>query len=238
MLLLFDIDGTLLEGTAPLVGEAMSAALREVHGVDTDAIRTQIPTAGLTDGEIARAILLDAGVPARRIDALAASVRDSCFQACARILPDDLSPAVLPGVPELLAWLAQQEDVILGLLTGSYEPIARLKLERASLGGWFPPGHGAFGSDAEDRAALPAIARRRVGTPRAPYPRERTIVIGDTPRDIACARADKLRCVAVASGPFGAGALTGADAVVPDAVALRQALQALGVGSSSRNARC
>ncbi len=55
MLLLFDIDGTLIEGTAPLVGEALAAALREVHGVDTSLIRTPIPTAGRSDGEIARA---------------------------------------------------------------------------------------------------------------------------------------------------------------------------------------
>ena len=39
-------------------------------------------------------------------------------------------------------------------------------------------------------------------------------MIGDTPQDIACARADGVRCVAVASGPFGADALTDADAVV------------------------
>jgi beta-phosphoglucomutase-like phosphatase (HAD superfamily) len=59
VLLLFDIDGTLLAGTTQHVGEAMRAALAEVHGVDTSVARTQIPTAGRTDGEIARAILPD-----------------------------------------------------------------------------------------------------------------------------------------------------------------------------------
>jgi phosphoglycolate phosphatase-like HAD superfamily hydrolase len=113
---------------------------------------------------------------------------------------------------------------MLGLLTGNYEQIARLKLGRAGLGGFFAPGQGAFGSDAEDRTALPPIARRRAGTLQAPYPREQTIVIGDTPRDIACARADGLRCVAVASGPFGADALRGADVVVRNAGELGLAL--------------
>jgi phosphoglycolate phosphatase-like HAD superfamily hydrolase len=56
-------------------------------------------------------------------------------------------------------------------------------------------------------------------------------VIGDTPLDIACARADGVRCVAVASGPFEAGALTDADAVTYDALGLRLALRDLGVGS-------
>ena len=102
VLLPFDIDGTLLlEGATP-VGEAMSAALAEVHGIDTSEIRSRIyRTAGRTHGEIARAILLDAGVPGRRIDARRGRVREACCDACARLLPDDLSWAVLPGVREL-----------------------------------------------------------------------------------------------------------------------------------------
>jgi phosphoglycolate phosphatase len=237
VLVLFDIDGTLLEGTTQPVGEAMSAALRAVHGVDTSLIRTQIVTAGRTDGEIARAILLDAGVSAERIDALADRVRESCCQSSIRRLPDDLSAAVLPGVRELLSWLAEQEDVKLGLLTGNYEPIARLKVARAGIGWAFPLGQGAFGSDAEDRTTLPAIARRRAGTGQAAYPREETIVIGDTPRDIACARADGLRCVAVATGSFTTDALADADVVARDAAGLRSILAELGIGRSESRGR-
>jgi phosphoglycolate phosphatase-like HAD superfamily hydrolase len=230
VLLLFDIDGTLLEGAAPPVGEAMSAALREVHGVDTSLIRTRIPTAGRTDGEIARAILLDAGISADRIDAFAERVRDRCCEWSARLLPDDLSGAVLPGVRDLLGWLTGHEGVRLGLLTGNYERTARLKLQRAGIGGWFPTGQGAFGSDAEDRTALPAIARRRAGASGSPWARRQTIVIGDTPQDILCARVDGVRCVAVASGPFETGALAEADAVARDAFELRRILPDL-IGS-------
>jgi phosphoglycolate phosphatase len=229
VLLLFDIDGTLLEGTTRPVAEAMRASLAEVHRIDTNLIRTRIATAGRTDGEIARAILLDAGVSTERIDALADIVRESCCRWAARLLPNDLSSAVLPGVRELLDWLTEQEDVKLGLLTGNFEPIARLKLARAGIGGAFLPGQGASGSDAEDRTALPAIARRRAGTACGPFPPRGTIVIGDTPRDIACARADGLRCVAVASGSFTGDALAHADAVARDAFELRQILPELGV---------
>ena len=227
VLFLFDIDGTLLQGAEPIVGAAMSAALREVHGVDTSAIRTQIATSGRTDGEIARAILLDAGVSVQRIDARAERVRERCSEWAACLLPDDLSGSVLPGVREVLGWLTEQTDALLGLLTGNYEAIARLKVARAGIGEFFPSGRGAFGSDAEDRTALPAIARRRAGTGSAPYPRNDTIVMGDTPRDIASARADGLRCVAVASGPYGADALADADAVVRDAAQLPRALGAM-----------
>ena len=51
------------------------------------------------------------------------------------------------------------------------------------------------------------------------------MVIGDTPRDIACARADRLPVVAVGTGPYGVEALADADAVVDDAHALGPVLE-------------
>ena len=137
--------------------------------------------------------------------------------AYARLCPDDLSGFVAPGVPGVLAALAARPDEFRqALLTGNFEPIARLKIERAGLGGYFEAGEGAFGSDSVSRSELPAIARRRAGS----WPRSRTVVIGDTPRDIACARADEVRVVAVATGPFDVAALADADAVVDDARAV------------------
>jgi phosphoglycolate phosphatase-like HAD superfamily hydrolase len=50
------------------------------------------------------------------------------------------------------------------------------------------------------------------------------VVIGDTPRDIACARADGVRCIAVATGPFAAADLADADVVVDSAHALLDVL--------------
>jgi phosphoglycolate phosphatase-like HAD superfamily hydrolase len=223
VLLLFDIDGTLLSGATSAHSRALKGAIREVHGVDPDDLRANIGPAGRTDGEIARLILLDLGVSARRIDDLADSVRESCCRIYALTCPPDLSDHVIPGIPELLPWLAGRDGVTLGLLTGNFEPVARLKLSRAGIGLWFPAGKGAFGSDSENRAALPAIARRRSGR----VPREQTIVIGDTPRDIACARADGVRCVAVTTGLFGPDELARADAVARDAAELRATLEQL-----------
>jgi phosphoglycolate phosphatase-like HAD superfamily hydrolase len=106
---------------------------------------------------------------------------------------------------------------VLSLVTGNLAPIARIKLERAGIGHHFARGQGGFGSDHEDRTELPAIARLRAGRRGVPYPREETVVIGDTPLDIACAHADGVRCVAVTTGPFDAAALGAADAVVSSA---------------------
>jgi phosphoglycolate phosphatase len=233
VLLLFDIDGTLLSGATGAHSQALDGAIQEVHGVRTDDLRSKIGPAGRTDGEIARLILLDLGVSARRIDERADAVREACCRIYAGICPPDLSEYVVPGIPELLSWLASRDGVTLGLLTGNFEPVAQLKLSRAGIGRWFHSGNGAFGSDSEDRAALPAIARRRAGRAgggRAgmPVPRDQTIVIGDTPRDIACARADDVRCVAVATGQYGVDELADADAVARDATELRARLEQLG----------
>jgi phosphoglycolate phosphatase len=231
LLLLFDIDGTLLSGATDAHRDAMRAALSEVHGVDVRRLGTPVSPAGRTDAEIARVLLLDAGVSADRIDERANAVREACCRFYTNLSTADLSHTVLPGVREQLERLAAREDLRLGLLTGNYEPIARLKLRRAGIGRFFDAGQGAFGSDDEDRAALPAIARRRAGTRGRPHPREHTIVIGDTPRDIACARADGVRCIAIASGPYGVDELTGADQIVRDAKELSDAIYVLGVGN-------
>ena len=224
VLLLLDIDGTLVSGAAGAHRDALHEALRAVHGVDAQTMRGPLSPAGRTDGEIARIILLDAGISARRIDERADQVREECCRAYVRLCPKDLSDRVLAGIPELLQWLSSRHDVQLALLTGNYEPVARLKLGRAGIGDHFAPGQGAFGSDSEDRTALPAIARRRAGSAARPYPRERTIIVGDTPRDIVCARADGVRCIAVTTGPHAKEDLLEADAVVADAVELRTAL--------------
>jgi phosphoglycolate phosphatase-like HAD superfamily hydrolase len=225
MLLLFDIDGTLMRGATAEHRSALREALLAVHGVDAPLRGGSLTVAGRTDGEIARAALLAAGVSAERIDERAGAVREACAEAFSRLCPRDLSGAVLPGIPVLLEWVSDRCRV--GLLTGNYEAVARLKLARAGIGRYFPPHQGAFGSDGEDRAALPAIARRRAGSLGHPYPREQTIVIGDTPRDIACARADGVRAVAVATGPYDVEQLREADAVVGDVEALRAVLAEL-----------
>jgi len=216
ILLLFDIDGTLLRRAATEHAEALRQALREVHGVDIAGTRPGISPAGRTDGEIARLLLTLLGIPAKQIDERATDVRIACCEAFAQLGPADLSDKVLPGMAALLDQLEERDDVVTSLVTGNYEAVARLKLRAAGIGDHFRPGQGGFGSDAEDRTLLPPIARRRAGEDGVPFPRERTIVIGDTPRDIACARADEVRVVAVATGPCDASELQDADAVARD----------------------
>jgi phosphoglycolate phosphatase-like HAD superfamily hydrolase len=163
-----------------------------------------------------------AGLAPPAIDARADDVMAACGALYGELCPADLRPCLAPGVPEALAQLGARRDAYRhSLVTGNYERVARLKLARAGIADWFPEGQGGFGSDAEERERLPAIARERAGG----WPRERTVVIGDTPRDIACARADGLRVIAVTTGPFAVEALADADAVVDSARAVPAALE-------------
>jgi phosphoglycolate phosphatase-like HAD superfamily hydrolase len=175
--------------------------------------------AGRTDAAITRDLLTLAGVGGEEIDARWDEVKTAAADAYGRLCPPDLSALVAPGMGDLLEVLsARPEDFRLSLVTGNLEPIARLKLGRAGVGHYFDALRGGFGSDHEDRGKLPAIARGRAADP--PWPRERTVVIGDTPHDIACARVDEVKVAAVATGPFAVTELADADAVVDDAPAL------------------
>ncbi len=225
LLLLFDIDGTLVWRASTEHAEALRVALHEVHGVDARRTRARISVAGRTDGEIARLLLLDAGISTERIDERAADVAAACVEAYAGLCPADLSDKLVPGIGDLLGWLGAREDVRLSLVTGNFEGVARLKLKRAGIGHHFPFGQGAFGSDSEDRSALPHIARKRAGHSGLAHPRAHTLVIGDTPRDIACARADGVRCLAVGTGAYEISDLGDADGVAADVSELRGLLE-------------
>jgi phosphoglycolate phosphatase-like HAD superfamily hydrolase len=222
-LLLFDIDGTLLLRASHEHRAALHDAIRAVYGAG-DPERVHVDAGGRTDLEIARLILLGLGRTARHIDEGLPDLRIAAAEAFARRCPADLSAAVAPGMAALLGELEPRPEFRLSLVTGNLEPIARMKLQRAGLGRFFAPGQGGFGSDHEDRTELPAIARRRAGRNGAPHPPERTVVIGDTPRDIACARADGARVIAMTTGPCAAAELQGADAVVDDVAGLERAL--------------
>jgi phosphoglycolate phosphatase-like HAD superfamily hydrolase len=118
----------------------------------------------------------------------------------------------------------------LALVTGNLEPIARRKLSLRGLGGFFPANQGGFGSDADLRPELVPIARARAGDGnRSSYPRDRTVLIGDTPFDVAAARADGVRCVAITGHRFSAEALAaaGAAATVDEIAEVEAALDDL-----------
>ena len=105
---------------------------------------------------------------------------------------------LVPGVVETLETLGREHR--LALLTGNPERMARARMDRLGIARCFTEGEGAFGSDGERRAELIGIARERAGG----WPAERTVLVGDTPRDVAGAHEAGVRAIGVTTGRFGA----------------------------------
>ncbi|HEU5065814.1 MAG TPA: HAD family hydrolase [Gaiellaceae bacterium] len=176
---------------------------------------------GQTATRITREILRLEGVSDAEIDA---GLARWCHEASARYLDlleeADTSDWHAPeGTAEALAQIEHR-----ALLTGNPEPVARARIERLGLAELFPPGQGAFGCDAEDRADLIDIARSRAGE----WPREQTVAVGDTEADVAGARAAGIRVIGFGDDP----ALAEADAVIQRMDELPAALERLSAAIS------
>lgn len=192
-LLLFDIDGTLVT----VNGAGRSAITNTLSDLLDAPISTKgISFSGRTDPEILRSVLSHNGHDPTG-ETLEAALEAYVTAAQNAIQPQHVQP--LPGVRSLLRTLTRREDVHLALVTGNVEPIAYHKLDAVGLADHFSTG--AFGSDHAERDALPPLALRRAreNTGHA-FSRDRTIVIGDTDRDVQCARATGVRSVAVCTG--------------------------------------
>lgn len=126
---------------------------------------------------------------------------------------------VMPGIHDLLVSMVRRErevgDIVMGCLTGNYTKAVPLKLATANVDPeWFRVC--AFGDEGRTRPDLVALAMRKYETHTGHKAEpKRVIVIGDTPRDVACAHAHGCRVLAVATGSFSVEKLraTGADRV-------------------------
>ena len=133
-----------------------------------------------------------------------------------------------PGAREALATLAQMDGVVQSVLTGNLQPNAATKLGAFGLEGHLDLAVGAYGSDDRRRAALVAVAPSRFAAVHAAEPEE-TVLVGDTPLDVAAGRAAGARVVGVATGPHGRDELiaAGADPTLADLRDTRAVLDAV-----------
>lgn len=213
-LVLWDIDGTLLRGNARVI-QLFNQALRDVYQLPETIKR--IEYGGKTDGQIVLETLA-----LHEIDEMRALEHLPRFNARYHVLVDAIahelhnSLYMLPGVIPVLEAL-QARGVIQTLLTGNLEPIAALKLGALGLDRFFDLTIGAYGSDDRDRTKLVPVARRKAAA-RFGEAIGEAVVVGDTPRDIACGKAGQARTVAVATGSFDQVVLQAhmPDAVLPD----------------------
>ncbi len=225
LLILWDVDYTLVDSDG-LGRELYGAAFGEMFGRPMPQPGSM---AGRTDRAIAVEVLTMAGVadPRQRVDAFH-RVMAARAPALASLVAE--RARALPGAAQALAALAARSDgdgdgqtgspaVVQSVLTGNIRPLAEVKLGPLGLTEHLDLDAGAYGDAHEVRAELVRVARanaaRQYGTD---FSGQATVLIGDTPHDVAAALATGARAVGVATGPFAPPELaaSGAHAVLAD----------------------
>jgi len=202
-LVLFDIDGTLLDPDGA-GRRAMLAAMQRVFGTTGPA--DGYPMAGKVDSQIVIELMRAAGLDDKSIQA-ALPIYWADYTAELRRIIGEHRVRVLPGVRELLDRLREHPEVIMGLLTGNIRSTAWIKLAAVGLAEYFDE-MGAFGDEALSRPELPKIAVRRAAERLGKeFQGKDIVVIGDTPADIQCGQAVGAKTIAVATGPYSCTAL-------------------------------
>jgi phosphoglycolate phosphatase len=203
LLVLFDVDGTLLLSHDEIYVEANRAALAEVYGLPVEV--SDVP--GETALSQTRRALRQAGRADEEIDAHLAHWCSVFSVRYVELLQrtDTSHWRVAPHARETVSVIDRR-----AVVTGNPETVARARLERIGLSDLFAQRTGAYGCESEDRVTLLELARSRAGN----WPADQTVAIGDTPLDISSAHTAGCRCVAVTTGRYSAGELDLADAVI------------------------
>jgi phosphoglycolate phosphatase len=213
-LVLWDIDHTLIE-TRGVGGKIYAEAFAKVTG---HALGKMPELAGRTEPVIfSEALKGNGATPSEDLYDQFAAEQARGYAAHL----DELRARgrALPGAAEALRALSERNDVIQSVLTGNTRPSAEIKLRAFDLDRYLDFDIGAYGTDDDTRSNLVNVARQRAEKAHGlNFDDDATILIGDTPNDVAAARASRARIVAVATGKDTVAALAeaGADTVLPD----------------------
>jgi phosphoglycolate phosphatase len=208
---LWDIDGTLVS-SGGVAAQAFLDAVAEVTGARPSPERRDY--GGRLDTEIADMLLAAVGAaPGLVPDVLAALER----LVAERLGELRAQTNAYPGVGALLGYL-DKAGLRQTVVTGNVAAVARYKLEAGALIPPIEPDFGGYGDSAPDRAAVARLALDRLAASGWQPDPSQVWIVGDTPRDLACAQAVGVRCALVATGRRTLGELSGlgADIVLPD----------------------
>lgn len=210
-LILFDIDGTLISSGGAGT-RALNKSFNEIFSIP-DGFKG-VRMAGKTDIEIMKEGMFRHNINPE--DKLVKKMVNGYIYHLGKEINNN-GRHLKPGIKEIINKLKNVDGFYLGLLTGNLEKGARLKLEPFGINSYFP--FGAFGSDDENRNRLLPIALKKFSDIyKISIMPEDTVVIGDTPRDVACSKPFGAFSVVVATGPYSFEKLqnTGADLVLED----------------------
>ena len=204
-LVLFDIDGTILR-TGGIGGRSIYRAIEEVchekkmFGDNPTPELGRVRMSGGMDTQIVHDIL-EGVLPEDTVQQLLPDIFDRITILLREACAGGADVRLLDGVRELISAVVDHEACLIGLLTGNNKGCAAVKLDVFNLNPFFQ--FGAFGDDARSRNALPAIAACRAFEQTGErFTGKDIVIIGDTPRDIECARHAGAYAIAVATGTY------------------------------------
>jgi phosphoglycolate phosphatase len=191
---LFDIDGTLLRSRDRIHYESFFESVRNVMG--RELVLDGVILSGNTDPGILYDAFRLAELDKEHWQPMLEDVLEH-MRTTVAAQRDRMNLIKMPGVDEMLAYL-RSRGAALGVGTGNLESIGWLKLEVLGVRHWFT--FGGFSDRFPLRADMIAHAAdeaRRIAGPDASV-----CIVGDTPFDIAAAKANGLPTIAVATGHF------------------------------------
>jgi phosphoglycolate phosphatase-like HAD superfamily hydrolase len=197
-LILFDIDGTILKFRYGLAKDLFAQMLSKLFSKDIPD--NAIPDFhGMTDMQIIRIITENIGLSFDETKKRLPEVWKEMLILFEKHSNDE-NIELFPGVEDLIGALSKDKSITLGLITGNFYENAYLKLKAKGLNKYFP--FGAFGSDSDDRNMLPPLAvyRANVYVKSDCFNCHNTLIIGDTHRDIECAKLHNIPVLCVATG--------------------------------------
>lgn len=191
---LFDIDGTLVS-TGGAGVKAFGEAFKAAFGISNAT--EKIKFSGRTDYSLFRELC-----QLNEVD-FSVSNRELFFEHYLHLIDnhlDDGEGGPFPGVLKML------DDLVLlpnppaiGLLTGNIEEGAKRKLSTYGL--WERFSFGGFANDNEDRNLIAAAAKKKASKYlECHLDGSEVVVVGDTPKDVACGKYIGAKTLAVATG--------------------------------------
>lgn len=206
-LALFDIDKTLIKSSTGRKA-IFSLAFKEIYGIATSI--DVIQYSGMTDQEIIFEVLKVNGLTEEKIK----SKLDLCMEKIVAEFNkniDNYEFIILPGVKELLEKF-KNNNVLMGLVTGNLEPVARGKMKKLNLNHYFKVG--GFGNEHINRTELIKIAIKKAQSDFNFILFNNVFLFGDAPQDINAGKAADIKTIGVATGIYTKKQLKNAGASI------------------------
>lgn len=178
--------------------------IEKIHGKKVEVDWSRFEGAG--DNYIIKTLLRDIGVAEEKINAFLMPLHEELYEFFVANTPPDYASTILPGAKDILEQL--KSHVYLGLLTGNYEKTAFHKLKIVGLSDYFS--FGVYGHEADHRDDLARLVQKKAKAHFGiHFESDNIFIVGDTPRDISCAKAINAHAIAVPTGKYTFDQLAG-----------------------------